>query len=65
MHPAEIEISIAIKKIGTSSLTVHHKVSCGGEIAAQGDGIIVATDSKTGKSTPWTINIRNEFEKYL
>jgi acyl-CoA thioester hydrolase len=65
VHPAEIEIAVAIKKIGTSSLTVHHKVSCNGKISAQGDGIIVATDPETGKSTPWTNTLRSEFEKYL
>lgn len=64
-HPAEIEISVGIKKIGNASLTVHHKVVCNGEIAAHGDGIIVATNPQTGKSTPWTNKLRTEFEKYL
>ena len=64
-HPAEIEISVGIKKIGNASLTVHHKVVCNGKIAAHGEGIIVATDPKTGKSTPWTDKLRNEFAKWL
>lgn len=64
-HPAEIEIAVGIKKIGNASLTVHHKVVCNGEIAAHGDGIIVATHPQTGKSTSWTEKLRYEFEKYL
>ncbi len=64
-HPAEIEIAVGIKKIGNSSLTVHHKVSCNGQIAAHGEGIIVATSPTNGKSTPWTAALRNEFAKYL
>lgn len=64
-HPSEIEISVGIKKIGNSSLTVHHIVKCNGEIAAHGEGIIVATNPQTGKSTPWTDKLRTEFEKWL
>lgn len=65
VHPATIEISVGIKKIGNSSLTVHHKVSSNGEVVAHGDGIIVATDPVTGKSTPWTEKLRAEFLKWL
>ena len=65
-HPAEIEISVAIKKVGNSSLTVHHKVTNSqNEVCAHGEGIIVATDPLTGKSTPWTAKLRSEFEKWL
>ncbi len=64
-HPAEIEISVGIKKIGNSSLTVHHIVKCNGTIAAHGEGIIVATNPSTGKSTPWTGKLRSEFMKWL
>lgn len=64
-HPAEIEISVGIKKIGNSSLTVHHIVKCNGAIAAHGEGIIVATNPSTGKSTPWTGKLRSEFMKWL
>jgi len=65
VHPSEIEISVGIKKVGNSSLTVHHKVVCNNEIVAHGDGIIVATNPQTGKSTPWTAALRNVFAKYL
>lgn len=64
-HPSEIEIAVAIKKIGNASLTVHHKVMCNGEVVAHGDGIIVATSPKLGKSIPWTDNVRAEFAKWL
>lgn len=64
-HPAEIEISVGIKRIGNSSLTVHHKVMHNGQIAAHGDGIIVATNPETGKSTPWTPALREAFEQWM
>lgn len=64
-HPAEIEISVGILKIGNSSLTVHQKISCNGELAAHGEGIIVATNPETGKSTPWTDKLRAEFQKWV
>lgn len=64
-HPAEIEITVGIKKIGNSSLIVHHIVRSNNEIAAHGEGIIVATNPKTGKSTPWTAKLREEFSKWL
>ncbi|MFN8236950.1 MAG: thioesterase family protein [Chitinophagales bacterium] len=64
-HPAEIEISVGIKKIGNSSLTVHHVVRCNGAIAAHGEGIIVATHPSTGKSTPWTDKLRSEYMKWV
>lgn len=64
-HPAEIEIAVGIKKIGNSSLTVHHVVRSNNEIVAHGEGIIVATNPQTGKSTPWTAKLREEFSKWL
>lgn len=65
VHPAEIEISVGLKKLGNSSLVVHHVVKTNGEIAAHGEGIIVATDPQTGKSTPWTDNLRAAFAQWL
>jgi acyl-CoA thioester hydrolase len=65
VHPAEIEISVGIKKIGNASLTVHHLVTCNGNISAHGEGIIVATDPATGKSRPWSDKLREEFAKWL
>ncbi len=64
-HPAEIEISVGITKIGNSSLTVHHLVKQNEEIVAHGEGIIVATDPATGKSRPWSDKLRSEFAKWL
>ena len=64
-HPATIEISVGIKRIGNSSLRVYHLVTSEGEVAAHGEGIIVATDPATGKSTPWPASLRADFEKWL
>lgn len=64
-YPAEIEIAVAIKKVGNSSLTVHHIVKKDGKIAAHGEGVIVATNPETGKSTPWTESLKAAFAKWL
>jgi acyl-CoA thioester hydrolase len=65
IHPATIEIAVGIRRIGNSSLTVHHKVTQNGVVAAHGDGIIVATNPQTGKSTPWTDNLRAAFQQWI
>lgn len=65
IHPAEIEVSVALKKIGNSSITVHHIVRNKGEISAHGEGIIVSTNPATGKSTPWTPKIIAELNKWI
>ncbi|MEZ5054466.1 MAG: thioesterase family protein [Chitinophagales bacterium] len=64
-HPAQIEISVGIKKVGNTSLVVHQVIRNDGNIVAHGEGIIVATNPETGKSTPWTEKIRAEFAKWL
>ncbi|HQV78944.1 MAG: acyl-CoA thioesterase [Chitinophagales bacterium] len=65
VHPAEIEISVGIKKIGNASLVLHQMVKSDRNIVAHGEAIVVATNPSTGKSTPWTDNIRTAFEKWL
>lgn len=65
VHPAEIEIAVALKKIGNSSITVQHIVKNKGAIAAHGEGIIVGTNPATGKSVPWTDKLKNEMQKWL
>lgn len=65
-HPEIIEISVAIKKMGNSSLVVHQLVkNSNNDICAHGEGIIVATDPITGKSKPWSDKLRSEFEKWM
>jgi len=46
-------------------LTVHHIVKKDGNIAAHGEGVIVATNPETGKSTPWTDSLKAAFAKWL
>ncbi|MCB9033276.1 MAG: acyl-CoA thioesterase [Chitinophagales bacterium] len=65
-YPNEIEISVAIKKVGNTSLIVHHVVkncSKNNEIAAHGEGIIVATNGK--QSIPWTDKLIDAFNQYV
>lgn len=63
--PAEIEIAVSLVKVGNASITVHQIVRCNGQIAAHGEGVIVATDPTTGKTKPWTERLRTEFSKWL
>ncbi len=66
IHPEDIEIAVAIKKIGNSSISVHHKiVNSKDEICAHGEGVIAGTNPATGKSIPWTDKLRTEMEKWL
>ncbi len=66
VYPDEIEISVALKSIGNSSIVVHQKVtSLTKGLAAHGDAVIVATDKVTGKKKPLTDKVRAALEKYL
>lgn len=67
IFPEEIEIAVAIKNIGNSSLKVHQVVrsSKNNTIFAHGEGIIVGTDPNTGKSKPWSDNLKNKFNQWI
>jgi acyl-CoA thioester hydrolase len=67
VYPQEIEIAVAIKEIGNSSLKVHHIVRDANDkniIFAHGEGIIVGTDPKTGKSTAWNNVLREKLNRF-
>ncbi|MCB0506738.1 MAG: thioesterase family protein [Chitinophagales bacterium] len=65
-YPASIEIKVGIKKIGNSSMTVHHVITTTDQqLIAHGEGIIVGMNTETGKPTPWTEKIRAEFNKWI
>jgi acyl-CoA thioester hydrolase len=67
VYPEEIEIGVAIKQIGNSSMHVHHVVKSTAKniIFAHGEGVIVSTDPKTGKSKPWTEDLKNKLNQWI
>jgi acyl-CoA thioester hydrolase len=66
VYPDEIEISVGIKSVGTTSFTVHQRViSKMHGLSAHGDAIIVGTHAETGIKTPWTDALRAEFSRWM
>ena len=57
-YPGEVEVGIAITRIGRSSLVVNHGVFTSGYCAATAVGISVYFDLKTRASTPIPRNIQ-------
>lgn len=65
-YPDTILAQARFKSIGRSSMVVEQQVvSKTSGLAAQGDGIIVFVDPKTGKSTPIPDSVRTLVESYL
>jgi acyl-CoA thioester hydrolase len=66
IFPEEIEILVAIKEVGNSSIKVHQvvKSSTKNIIFAHGEGIIVGTDPNTGKSKPWSEKLKNKLNQW-
>lgn len=65
-YPDDIEISVAFKSLGTTSMVVHQKVtSLVRGLAAEGDAIIVCTDPATGKKKPLTDKVRAAIEALM
>lgn len=68
VYPKEIEIAVAIKAVGNSSLKVHQIVRDANDsnvIFAHGEGVIVGTDPETGKSKPWTPNLKDKLSNLI
>lgn len=68
IYPAEIEIAVAIKAVGNTSLTVHQIVRDANnpsKIYAHGEGVIVGTDSQTGKPKSWCPELKEKLSKFI
>jgi acyl-CoA thioester hydrolase len=66
VYPDEIEISVGIKSIGTTSFICHQKITSTSKgVVAHGDAIIVGTDPATGKKTPWNDKLCAELSKWM
>lgn len=68
VYPKQIEIAVAIKEIGNTSMKVHHIVRDANDnnvIFAHGEGVIVGTDSNTGKSKPWSETLKNKLNQFV
>jgi len=68
VYPNEIEIAVAIKAVGNTSLTVHQIVRDARNPAivyAHGEGVIVGTDPQTGKSKMWSPELKEKLNKFI
>lgn len=64
--PDTITAQARIVSMGSSSMVVEHQIiSEKSGLAAQGNGIIVFVDQKTGKSTPIPADIRAQIEAMM
>jgi acyl-CoA thioester hydrolase len=55
----EVSVTVAVAKLGNSSITFAHEVfAAGGELAADGQTVIVRIDAETHRPTPWSDRFR-------
>jgi len=64
LEDEEVEVSCAIARIGTSSLTLREEVrTLDGELSAEAEAVLVARDRESGRSRPLTDVERAAFER--
>jgi acyl-CoA thioester hydrolase len=63
--PGEIEIGTRVVSIGRSSLRFAQAVFCNGECVASGETIVVLTDKKTRRSSPFSDEARAYLESMV
>ena len=64
LEDEEVEVSCAIARIGTSSLTLREEVRTrDGELSAEAEAVLVARDRESGRSRPLTDVERAAFER--
>ena len=59
-----VVVTCAIERIGNSSITLREQIrTLEGELAAEGEAVVVARDPETGRSRPLREAERNAFEQ--
>lgn len=53
-----LDISVAVSKLGASSLGLHFAFSCNGQLRMTMDSVLVCMDLGTGRPQPWPLEIR-------
>lgn len=64
MHDV-LDFSLALRKIGTSSITLDIGATCKGEDRLKMTFVIVHMDMTTGKSLPWPQDMRDAMKPWL
>ena len=66
LEDEEVEVSCALARIGTSSVTLREEVRTrDGDLSAEAEAVLVARDRETGSSRPLTAVERDAFERVL
>jgi len=64
LEDEEVEVSCAVARIGTSSVTLREEVRTrDGELSAEAEAVLVARDRESGRSRPLTEVERGAFER--
>ena len=61
----DVEIVTGVKKIGNSSLVLHHEIYQSGKLCAEGKATYVNFSPKSQKSTPIPPSVRRLLEEHL
>ncbi len=59
----ELEFDLTIRRVGRSSVTVHHEISCGAQRRWSSTQVLAASDLDKHTSIPWPDAVRAELEK--
>lgn len=65
MYGPELKMTVMVKRIGTSSFTVHTRGEQSGNKVFSSDVILVHIDRETGRPSPIAEDIRGVLEEYL
>lgn len=66
LEDEEVVVSCGLSRIGNSSLTLREQIRTrDGELAAEGEAVLVARDRELGRSRPLTEAEREAFERSL
>lgn len=60
-----LDLSLAVTKIGSSSVTCTIEAHCGGEVRLGGTVTLVHIDGARMKSEPWPDDLRAKIEKFV
>lgn len=61
----ELSLSLAVTRIGSSSVTCNIEASCGEELRFSSSVTLVHIDGKRMKSEPWPADLRASIENYI
>ncbi|MDU8926738.1 thioesterase family protein [Alisedimentitalea sp. MJ-SS2] len=61
----ELTFVVKVLKVGKSSLTIHHDISCKGEKRWESTQVLAASDLDKHCSIPWPDDVRAALEAYL